>query len=330
MTAVPRELARIRDTLRDGRRVLLTSHARPDGDSLGSQLALGEALDQIGTSVRIVNSDAAPGLYDFLPGLSRIEVTRSVEPPDVDALVVLECGSLSRTEVAGLAAPCVINIDHHLGNTMFGDINWHDASACACGELVFELIDALGARLTPPMATQLYVTILTDTGSFRHGHISARTFEFCRRIAETGVDPAAIASSVYNNGTIGRLRLSGMLLDRMTLHDEGRIAVMSLSSAMLETTGCAPDDLEGIVNMPLAARDIRAVVFLRETEGELRVSLRSKDEIDVREVAMAFGGGGHRNAAGLTLPSPTAETRSDLLRRVAAAITEAEGAPGTG
>ena len=324
MTPPHADLARTRDALQHGHRFLLTSHARPDGDSLGSQLALAAALQQLGKQVRIVNSDPAPALYAFLPDLPTIEITASVDDP-YDAVVVLECSTLHRPGVTGLEGRRLINIDHHEGNAMYGDINWHDVSACACAEMVFDLIEALGARLTPAMATHLYVAILTDTGGFRHANITARTFEICRRVAETGVDPATVAAAVYTNGSLGRLRLTGMLLDRMKLEHGQQIAVLTVNDAMLAEAGCDPDDLEGIVNLPLATREVRAVIFLKETEGGLRMSLRSKDTIDVRRVAVSFGGGGHRNAAGFTVENPTQETLVQLTADVATAITDSEG-----
>ena len=323
MTPLHADLSRVRDTLLQGHSFLLTSHARPDGDSLGSQLALAGALQQLGKQVRIINSDPAPALYAFLPDMSTIEIAAAVEDP-FDAVVVLECSTLSRPGVAGLEGRLLINIDHHADNVMYGDINWHDVSACACAEMVFELIEALGAHLTPALATHLYVAILPDTGSFRHAHITARTFEICRRVAETGVDAAGVAAQVYNNSSLGRLRLTGMLLDRMQLEHDQRIAVLTLNDAMLAEAGCDSDDLEGIVNLPLAARDVRAVIFLKETDDGLRVSLRSKDAVDVRQVAVSFGGGGHLNAAGFTVEHPTPETRGQMIAHVATAITDSD------
>ena len=323
MTPLHADLSRVRDTLLQGHSFLLTSHARPDGDSLGSQLALAGALQQLGKQVRIINSDPAPALYAFLPDMSTIEIAAAVEDP-FDAVVVLECSTLSRPGVAGLEGRLLINIDHHADNVMYGDINWHDVSACACAEMVFELIEAPGAHLTPALATHLYVAILTDTGSFRHAHITARTFEICRRVAETGVDAAGVAAQVYNNSSLGRLRLTGMLLDRMQLEHDQRIAVLTLNDAMLAEAGCDSDDLEGIVNLPLAARDVRAVIFLKETDDGLRVSLRSKDAVDVRQVAVSFGGGGHLNAAGFTVEHPTPETRGQMIAHVATAITDSD------
>ena len=317
------DLSRTRDILLRGTSFLLTSHARPDGDSLGSQLALGNALRQLGKEVRIVNKDPAPALYGFLPELSTIEVAPSADAL-VDAVVVLECGSLSRTEVTGLETQIILNIDHHLGNTMYGTVNWQDQSACACAELVFDLIEALGARLTPSIATNLYVGILTDTGSFRHANITARTFEICRRIAGAGIDVAAIAANIYTNGSLGRLRLTGRLLDRMRLEHDGQVAILVVNDKMHASTGCDPDDMEGIVNLPLAARDVLVVLLAKETSDCLRVSLRSKVGIDVRSVALAFGGGGHINAAGLTIEDPAPNALDAVIARVATAISDTD------
>ena len=325
MTPPHADLSRIRDALLPRHSFLLTSHAHPDGDSLGSQLALASALRQLGKQVRIINSDPAPALYAFLPDVSTIEIAASVEVEDpFDAVVVLECSTLSRPGVAKLEGPLLINIDHHAGNAMYGDINWHDVSACACAEMVFELIEALGAPLTPAIATHVYVAILTDTGSFRHANITARTFEICRRVAEAGIDVAGVAAQVYNNGSLGRVRLTGMLLDRMQLEHDRRIAVLTVNDAILAEAGCDLDDLEGIVNLPLAARDVRAVIFLKETDDCLRVSLRSKDAVDVRRVAVSFGGGGHLNAAGFTVEHPTPDTRRRTVAHVATAITDSD------
>jgi len=325
MTSPLAERARIRDRLLNRGRFIVTSHARPDGDSLGSQLALAEALTRLGKAVRVVNADPPPARYAFLPGASAIEVAGSVDD-DADTVVVLECGTLARTEVSGLENGFILNVDHHAGNTGYGAVNWCDESACACGELVFELVEALGAELTPSIATNLYVAILTDTGSFRHANITARTFDICRRIADAGVDAAAVAARVFNSGSLGRLRLTGRVLDRMQLERDGRIAVLAVDEAMLRETGCEPDDLEGVVNLPLAAGDVKAVILLKHAGDGLRVSLRSKDEIDVRRVAVSFGGGGHRNAAGLTVEDPAPDVRARLVKQVAAAIAESPSA----
>ena len=227
----------------------------------------------------------------------------------------------------GLDRYLVVNIDHHLGNTGYGAINWYDQSAAACAELVVDLIDALGVALTPEIAVHLYVAILTDTGSFRHGNITARTFDICRRAAAAGVDAAAVARRVYDSSSVGKLKLMGALLDGMQLEAGGRLAVLYLDDEMLRAAGSTRDDTEGLINMPLAARDVQAVLmFKAERPGEVRVSLRSKGRVDVRAVAARYGGGGHTNAAGFTVEGAYPDVRARIVSEAAAAID----APGTG
>jgi len=319
-------LQQIGRLVRQGRRFLITSHARPDGDAIGSQLALALALRALGKTVRLVNRDPVPAYCLPLPGTADIEVADSVTG-EFDAAFVLECGDLSRPGVAGLDRYRVVNIDHHIGNTGYGAVNWYDQSAAACGELVLELIDELGLRLTRDIATHVYVAILTDTGSFRHSNITARTFDICRRVAEAGVDAAAVARQVYDSGSAGKLRLIGALLAGMALEAEGRLAVLYLDDEMLRSTGSTRDDTEGLINLPLTAREVQAVVmFKAERDGEVRVSLRSKGDVDVRAVAAGYGGGGHTNAAGFTVAGSYPDVRARIVSEVAEAI--ARGNPG--
>ena len=306
------------DAIRDRQRFVLSSHARPDGDSIGSQLALALALRELGKTVRIVNRDPAPPFLASLPGVSGIEVADAVTD-SFDAAVVLECSSLSRTEVAGLDRHFVVNIDHHPGNAMYGAVNWFDESAAACAEMVYDLVAGLGATLTPPVGTCLYVGILTDTGSFRHANITARTFDLCRRVAAAGVDVASVAAGVYQQSSVGKLKLTGRLLESMQVQGGGRVATLYVDDDILGATGGAADDMEGVINMPLAARDLQAVIFLKALSDVTRVSLRSKGQVDVRAVAASFGGGGHRNASGFVLSG----TRADVQRRVLAAVVAA-------
>ena len=317
----------IRDDILRRQRFLLTSHARPDGDSIGSQLAMAFALDSLGKDVRIVNLDRPPDHYFEFPGMDRIEVAPSVDA-DVDAVIVMECSDPSRTGVSGWKAPSIINIDHHAGNTMYGTLNWHDESAAACGEMVFELIAALGVPLTLEIATHIYLAILTDTGSFHHSNITPRTFEICRRTTEAGVNPATMARRVFDSNSFGKLKLIGALLDGMELVDDGRLAVLYMDDRMLESCGCTQNDTEGLINLPLTAREIQAVVFFSAgTDGVVRVSMRSMDDVNVRAVAAGFGGGGHKNASGFTSPGSLAEWRGPIIERLIAAIAQGSQTP---
>jgi phosphoesterase RecJ-like protein len=289
------------DSIATRQRFVISSHSRPDGDSIGSQLAMAYALRALGKEVRLVNSDAAPGPLMAFPGVAEIEIAARVDGA-FDAAIVMECGDLGRTGVAGLDQFFVINIDHHPGNTGYGRINWFDSTAAACGEMVYELIGALGVPLSVEMATHIYVAILTDTGSFHYSSISPRTFEICREALVAGVEPVLVARHVYDSNNIGRLRLFGAVLSAMQLDTTGRIAMVYLDHEMARAAGGTYDDTEGLINLPLTVKEIQAVVFFKQIEGEqYRVSLRSKGDVDIGAVATEFGGGGHKNAAGCTV-----------------------------
>jgi phosphoesterase RecJ-like protein len=313
-------LRQIRDEVRRRQRFLLTSHSRPDGDSIGSQLAMAFALDALGKDARIVNFDPAPDHYLDFPGMERIEIGSDAEG-EADAVIVMECSDLARTGVRGLDGRFIINIDHHAGNRMYGSLNWFDESAAACGEMVFDLIRALEVPLTFEIATHIYLAVLTDTGSFHHSNITPRTFDICRQAVEAGVNPAAMARRVFDSNSFGKLKLIGALLDRMELIDEGRLAVLYLDDSMLESCGCTHNDTEGLINLPLTAREIQAVVFFKlSRSGDVRVSMRSKYDVDVRMVASAYGGGGHKNAAGFTVVGPVDAVKPAIIERLVRAI----------
>ncbi len=313
----------IRDEILRRERFLLTSHARPDGDSIGSQLAMAFALEALGKQVRIVNSDAAPDHYQEFPGMERIEISRSAGTAEADAVIVMECSDLGRSGVQGLDDKFIINIDHHAGNRLYGALNWHDESAAACGEMVFDLIRALGVPLSFEIATHIYLAILTDTGSFHHSNITPRTFDICRQTVEAGVVPATMARRVFDSNSFGKLKLIGALLDSMELLDQGRLAVLHMDDGMLAACGCTNNDTEGLINLPLTAREIQAVVFFKSgPNGEVRVSMRSKYDVDVRRVASEFGGGGHKNAAGFTVDGPLESVRPIILEKLTAAVDE--------
>ena len=315
----PNPRSDVATALKEHERFVLSSHARPDGDSIGSQLALTHALLALGKTVRIINHDPPPPYLETLPGIAAIEVADTVSH-NFDAAVILECSSLARTEVAGLDSTVVINIDHHAGNSMYGTHNWFDDTAAACAEQVHDLIGDLGISLTRDIATALYVGILTDTGSFRHANITPRTFEICRRVAGAGVNVSDVAAAVFQNSSLGKIRLTGNLLEHMQLDADGRIALLRVDDTLLDRTGCPPDDMEGLINIPLSARSIEAVILVKTQREFIRVSLRSKGAIDVRVVAASFGGGGHRNASGFTSKLPEAELEHQLLDMVRTAL----------
>jgi bifunctional oligoribonuclease and PAP phosphatase NrnA len=313
-------LADIRDAIHQRQRFVITSHARPDGDAIGSQLAMMFALKQLGKDVEMVNSDPAPPQFQAFPGVRDIQISPAVSG-QFDAAMVMECGDLSRTGVQGFEQYFVINIDHHPGNKGYGALDWVDESAAACGELVFDLIVALGVRLTPEIATHIYITILTDTGGFHFSHITPRTFEICRRCTEAGAQPEAIARAIYDNSTMGRLRLMGAVLHDLQFVAEGRAVVAALTLDMLQKTGASSDDADGLINIPLTVKDIQAVAFFKEiAANSFRISLRSKGDVDVNRVAGLFGGGGHKNAAGCSVNGAFDDVRLKLVAELTRAL----------
>ncbi|HKY22266.1 MAG TPA: bifunctional oligoribonuclease/PAP phosphatase NrnA [Vicinamibacterales bacterium] len=308
-----KQIAEIREAILQRQRFVLTSHARPDGDAIGSQLAMAFALRQLGKSVALVNKDPVPASFLSFPGVRDVELSTSVQG-EFDAAIVMECGDLSRTGVQGFEKYFVINIDHHPGNKLYGALNWFNERAAACAEMVFDLVDALGVTLTPEIATHIYLAILTDTGGFHYSHISSHTFDICRRCTEAGARPEAIARAVYDNSTMGRLRLMGAVLHNLELEAGGRAAFSHLSLRLLEETRATEDDSDGLINIPLSVKEIQAVAFFKEIAPDrYRISMRSKGDVDVNSIAARFGGGGHKNAAGCSVDGPYADVRARVL-----------------
>ncbi len=317
----PGACRRVCEALLRYRRIVITSHMRPDGDSIGSSLALAWALRELGIDARVVHRDPpTPQLAEF-PGTGDIEVAGAI-PQGTEAVVVLECGDLARTGLSGFDGLPLLNIDHHPGNTGYGDVHWFDGTAAALGEVVFDIIAELGVPLTAQMATQLFVAVVTDTGSFKYPGVSPRTFSTCARLLEAGADPVSTARKLYDSHSLGRLRLQGALLQTLEVELDGRVALMTLTDAMLDASGSAPDETDGLINLPLSVKAIQAAVcFKQADDGHWRVSLRSKGAIDVGRLARGFGGGGHRNAAGCTLQGPLERVRGLIVDRLAPEVT---------
>jgi bifunctional oligoribonuclease and PAP phosphatase NrnA len=320
MTTTSPEVQQIVEAIRSRERFVLSSHARPDGDSIGSQLAMAYALRALGKQVVVVNADPAPPPLQQFPGVADIVVAAKVDGA-FDAAIIMECGDLTRTGVEGLDRFFVINIDHHPDNTAYGAINWFNPGAAACGEMVYHIADALGVPLTANIATHVYLAILTDTGSFHYSSISPQTFDICRKAVEAGVDPVRVARNVYDSNNMGRLKLFGAVLGGMQIDRTGRIAIVYVDHEMARAAGGTYEDTEGLINLPLTVKEIQAVIFFKQIEGEqYRVSMRSKGDADISLVAKEYGGGGHRNAAGCTATGGIDALQKQFVDKVAAVI----------
>jgi bifunctional oligoribonuclease and PAP phosphatase NrnA len=323
MTTSP-DIARIVDAIRSRHRFVLSSHSRPDGDSIGSQLAMAYALKALDKEAVAINADAAPPPLLAFPGVTDIRIAAEADGP-YDAAIIMECGDLARTGVQGLEQYFVINIDHHPGNTNYGQINWFNESAAACGEMVFDVVTALGVPLSVEIATHVYLAILTDTGSFHYSNITPRTFEIAGACIAAGVDPVMVARNVYDSNNMGRLKLFGAVLSAMQIDQTGRIAIVYLDHEMARAAGGTYEDTEGLINLPLTVKEIQAVVFFKEHEGETyRVSMRSKGDIDIGAIAKQFGGGGHKNAAGCTVTGAIDALQKTFVEKMERAIDRAQ------
>lgn len=284
------------------RHFLVTSHTRPDGDAVGSTLALAQILHKMGKTAEVVLGDTVPVIYKPLPHAHAIQHGSHVNGK-YDAAIILECDSLVRTRLQGLEGHFLINIDHHASSKPFADVNWIDPSACAVAEMVFRIAQAAGVKITADIATCLYTAVLTDTGSFCYSPTNAHTFELAKRLVEHGADPARIAQSVYFSNPTSKMRLLGTALS--SLHREGAITWMSVTRQDMDRCGALDEDCEGLVNYALSIAGVEVAVFFRETGAErVRVSIRSKGAVNVSDIAEKYGGGGHECASGFSTPGP--------------------------
>jgi phosphoesterase RecJ-like protein len=307
---------------REPGRALMLGHVHPDADVLGTLLALGVALEAAGWSVIYGGPHPAPGALGFLPGVERYRILPSVAGP-LDVAVLTDCPNPGRTE--GLidqtkaAASVVVNIDHHPDNRRYGHVNWIDTSAAATGEMVYRLLVALGLPLTPGIATNLYTAIHTDTGSFRYSNVTPDTFRIAAELVAAGAEPAVVSSALYERRATDSLRWLGESLARVEVSDDGQVAWLALPGGAVPETFIESEEL---VNYPRSIASVRVACLLRERGGTVKVSLRGKGDVNVNQIAARFGGGGHPNAAGFTVPGTLEPVTRDVLAAVRQAVRD--------
>jgi phosphoesterase RecJ-like protein len=314
------------DLVRGRRRFLLTTHVRPDADGLGSQLALAEALGSLGKETRLVIASTWPPRYTFLDPQRRIEHFKLPGDAwrDADAVVILDTGTWGQLEDFGtflrtLAVPRVV-IDHHLSQDDLGALRLVDTTAEATGRLVHEAIRALGVPLTPAMAHLLFAAVATDTGWFRHANTKPATFTLAAELEAAGARPTALYEQLYEQNTLPRLKLMGLVLDRLQVIHGGRAAFTVLRRDDYEATGAVPQDSEELVNFTRSLAGVEVgLIFMEQPRGGVKVSFRSRS-LDVAHLAETFGGGGHRLAAAATLHTSLDEACARVLKATTAAL----------
>jgi len=295
-------------------RFVLTSHARPDGDAIGSALAFSQILRSMGKQADVFLYDAVPQIYRPLPFSETVQQVPRI-PEDYDAAIILECDSVQRTRLEGLERKYLINIDHHMSAKPFGNVNWIDPHACATAEMIFRLAREAGVKLDADIATCLYTAVLTDTGSFSFVGTSERTFALAQELVRAGADPVRIAQNVYFSNPTSKMRLLGAALGR--LHRDGALAWMYVTRDDMDRACAAEEDCEGLVNYALAIEGIEVAAFFRElNDGRFRVSLRSKGAVNVACIAQLFGGGGHECASGCAMEGPLSVAAERILAQL--------------
>jgi len=306
--------------LREHQRFALLSHVRPDGDAIGSQLALALSLKDLGKDVRVWNEDGMLEKYSFVASASLLNKPPPT-PEDVDVAIALDTAIQNRlgTALAAIGSTKMwINIDHHPSNPGYGDIAYIDPNAPATGQIIFELIKSQNLPLDPKIAENLYVAISTDTGSFQYPNTTAHTFEIAAELVRIGVDVGRVSQQLYENYPRRRIELLSKLLATMRFEVGGRVASFSLSLDLARQLGVLPEDNEGLIDHLRAVRGVVVAVFFEElADGKVRVSMRSKsDAADVCAICQKFGGGGHRLAAGARVRGSLAEVERKILEAV--------------
>jgi len=300
--------------LRRRQRILITSHARPDGDAVGSALGCMHLLRAMGKQVDVVLHDGVPKIYRCLPGAEKVRTAQRVDG-DYDAAVVLECDSVQRTRLEGLERLFLINIDHHETVHEFANLNWVVSNAAATAELIYWLAKAAEVEISRDMATCLYTAVLTDTGSFCYVGTNESTFALAQDLVRHGADPVTVAQCVYFANSTAKMRLLGAALSR--LQREDGLTWMYVTRDDMKQLGATEEDCEGLVNYALGIEGVEVSAFFRELpDGRFRVSLRSKGRVNVAAVAETFGGGGHTAASGHSVEGPLASAVDIVLSRL--------------
>ena len=321
-TADEHSIADILRVIREGERFLVCSHSQPDGDAVGSMLAMGKLLEAMGKRADLVSADRIQVVYRGLPGAEDIRTVLRIHGP-YDAAILLECDGPERTRLQGLEKFFLINIDHHATGLDFADINWIDHQAACVGEMVYRLFLTAEVEVTPEVATCIYTTVLTDTGGFIYGGTRGSTFGLARDLTLAGADPIRIAQQVYFSTSMAKLLLLGAAL--RNLHREGRVAWLWITHEDMVRSCAVEEDCEGIANYALSIAEVEAAAFLREMpENTIRVSLRSKGRINVAAIAKRLDGGGHENASGCTVAGPLGRAQGQIVGELRSALAASE------
>jgi phosphoesterase RecJ-like protein len=315
-TNFPDRFKDIAEFIQSGNQFLITTHYSPDGDAIGSCLSFGQILSCFGKEYAIAIEKGAPEKYDFIPEIANIIDPSLTEFPRIyHYLITLDVGSYKRIgTVATLVAdsPKILNIDHHLSNDGFGDVAFIDGEASSTCEILFHLAQFLKIPISPALATDLYIGIMTDTGRFRFGNTSPRALKACADLVELGADPVKITEHIYFDLPRKYIEALGKILYSLEFHLDGRLALMEYHSTE------EIEDAEGFIDYAIGIRGVKVAVFIRliPDEGKFKVSIRSRGDLDVRHIAETYGGGGHPNASGFRFRGSLKDLKQGLINTI--------------
>jgi phosphoesterase RecJ-like protein len=296
------------------KRFFIATHINPEGDALGSALALALALESMGKEVVVYDRDPVPRSYRFLPGHERFTTSPASLTLNGPPLILLDCNEPGRAGIDGVPIPFSAVIDHHETEREFGQIRWIEPRAAATGVMVHALLKKLGVHITPEIATNLYTAISIDTGTFRYSNVTSDVLRAAAELVDGGADPAAVAGGLYETWSRGRFALLVGVLNTLELVDG--LAMIAATREMFTRTGTSSEDTENFANYPRKMEDIEVSAFFRETEDGWKVSLRSRGHLNVAQIAGAFNGGGHRNAAGYSAKGDLKKAKESLIKAV--------------
>ncbi len=305
---------------------VVVSHVRPDGDAIGSILALGHALEQMGKSVRYLNNDGCPQSLKFLPGSEKIEVSRDVGFLDAEVVFTLDTAAHTRIGEESLEAiknaKLLINIDHHISNPGYGDLNYIDSKSPATGQIIYELLIALNLPVSEISRDSIYVAVSTDTGSFQYPGTTQRTYEMAADLVGRGLNVGEINQLTYDNQPYRKVELMRALLNSLDRSDDGLIVWWDLRMETKNELGLVDDDTEGMIDFIRSVKGVVVAAFFEDLDGgKVRVSLRSKySGVNASEICGVFGGGGHSLAAGIRMVGPLEDAREKVLVEIREAI----------
>lgn len=313
-------MKKVIDFLKKHNSFLILSHQHPDGDSVGSALALRIILEKLGKKSRIINTDPLPFNLRKIVGREHWEIMKELPedfPCSYDGAFVLECPSLERTGYKDIEAIPLINLDHHISNQKYGKYVIVRPEIPCIGMIIFELAEGLKVEITEEIANYLYISLVTDTGQFCYANSTPEAFDFASKLVFLGAKPEEVSKLLYENYPASSVKLKGLLLSTLEIEKDGKVAILKFPLCFLKETNSLPQDAEGVIDEPRKIEGVEVAVMLREEEGgNIKISMRSQGNIDVERIARKYEGGGHKNAAGFTIKGNFNEAKNLILKEI--------------